>query len=86
MAKQRQTKDAVLVAVGGAIRLLREAQGISQEEFAALAGIDRSYYGGIERGERNVATINLVRIALALRVEVGSLFPALEVLRTTFEP
>jgi transcriptional regulator with XRE-family HTH domain len=39
-----------LKAVGARIRKLREAQGISQEEVARLAGIDRSYYGRIERG------------------------------------
>ncbi len=38
-------------------------------------GIARSYYGGIERGENNVAALNLMRIALALGVEVGELFP-----------
>ena len=78
-------KDGVLVAVGSTIRRLREERGVSQEDFAALAGIDRSYYGGIERGERNVATVNLVRIAIALRVEVGNLFPPLEELLATTE-
>jgi transcriptional regulator with XRE-family HTH domain len=42
-------KKAALKAVGARIRKLREAKGISQEEAARLAGIDRSYYGRIER-------------------------------------
>ena len=71
-------KDKVLVAIGKQIRTMREASGISQEDFAAIAGIDRSYYGAIERGERNVAALNLVRIASALEVEVGTLFVPLQ--------
>lgn len=71
-------KDPVLVAIGSRIRAVREARGISQEDFAALAGLDRSYYGGVERGERNVAALNLVKVALALRAEVGELFVPLE--------
>lgn len=74
-------KDKRLVALGIQIRQLREASKISQEEFAAQAGLDRAYYGGIERGERNVAALNLVRIALALGVEAGDLFPKLSALR-----
>jgi transcriptional regulator with XRE-family HTH domain len=50
---------------------------MSQESMAEAAGLDRAYYGGIERGERNVAAVNLVKIACALQVEVGELFPLL---------
>ena len=67
-----------LVAVGQQIRKLREAKGFTQEGFAAEAGMDRSYYGGVERGERNVAAINLIQIAFILKVEVGELFPPVE--------
>ncbi len=70
-------KNRKLVLLGQQIRRLREAKGISQEEFASLAGLDRAYYGGIERGERNVAALNLIKIAAALEVEVGNLFPKL---------
>ena len=69
--------------LGQQIRRLREEKNLSQEEFAGLAGIDRAYYGGIERGERNVAAINIIKIANALNVEVGELFPALSALRRT---
>jgi len=64
-----------LLALGRRIRSLREARGFSQEAFAEEAGLDRTYYGGVERGERNVAALNLIRIARALGVEVGDLFP-----------
>ncbi|BCM94527.1 hypothetical protein IAD21_06434 (plasmid) [Abditibacteriota bacterium] len=85
MAKQklveREGRDKALLALGQQIRTVRQARGISQEDFAAHAGIARSYYGGIERGENNVAALNLMRIALALGVEVGDLFPRSETLR-----
>ena len=70
-----------LITVGRQIRQLREARSASQEEFAADAGLDRGYYGGVERGERNIAALNLIKIAIALGVEVGDLFPKLPALR-----
>ncbi|PKM42754.1 MAG: transcriptional regulator [Gammaproteobacteria bacterium HGW-Gammaproteobacteria-1] len=75
------SKDPLLVALGAKIRTVRQAKGFSQEAFAAEAGLGRSYYGGIERGERNVAALNLVQIARILGVEVGELFPSLKELR-----
>ncbi len=74
-----QTKRArtELVELGRRIRALREARGFTQEQLAEEAGLDRAYYGGVERGERNVAALNLIRIAKALDVEVGDLFPPL---------
>lgn len=74
-------KHPHLVALGKRIRELREETGLSQEAFAAEVGLDRAYYGGVERGERNVATLNLIQIALVLKVEVGELFPNLRKLK-----
>ena len=74
-------KNPNLALLGQQIRRLREEKDLSQEEFAGLADIDRAYYGGIERGERNVAALNLIKIADALDVEVGKLFPLLSALR-----
>ena len=68
-------KKAELVALGKQIRTLRSNKGYAQEEFANEVGLDRSYYGGIERGERNVAALNLIKIAKTLGVQVGELFP-----------
>jgi transcriptional regulator with XRE-family HTH domain len=73
-------------AIGQQIRELRKRRGFSQEALAAAAGIDRAYFGGIERGERNVATLNLIKIAQALNVEVGELFPPIRILRKLGEP
>lgn len=64
-----------LALLGKQLRKLRKARGFSQEAFAWEVGLARSYYGGIERGDRNVAALNLIRIAKALNVEVGELFP-----------
>lgn len=74
-------KSPHLVAVGQRIRELRLSRGHSQEGFANLVGLDRSYFGGVERGERNIAVLNLIRIALALEVELGELFPGLAALQ-----
>lgn len=55
----------------------RKEQGLSQERLAHDAGLDRSYLGGVERGERNVALDNIVKISKALGVQPSVLMPAL---------
>jgi len=65
--------EPALVAFGSAVRELRLNRNLSQEAFADLAGLDRSYTGGIERGEHNVALINIQRIAKALNIKVATL-------------
>jgi transcriptional regulator with XRE-family HTH domain len=74
-----KVKSAVLQQFGQNIRSLREAQKLSQEEFAAIVGLDRTYIGGVERGERNAGVINLCRIALALSVAPADLLKELNV-------
>jgi len=56
----------LLKRLGATIRASRKAKDLSQESLADAAGIDRSHMGKIERGERNVTLLNLVRIASAL--------------------
>ena len=70
-----------MVAIGKKIRSIREGKGYSQEAFASEAGLDRAYYGGVERGERNIAALNLIQIAGALGIEVGELFPSVRSLK-----
>lgn len=60
-----------LIALGAAIRAERLAQGLSQEALADKANIDRSYMGGIERGEHNIAIVNLLKIADALGIKAS---------------
>ena len=76
MAKPSPTHSgiAVLVDLGQRIRAIREKQGLSQEAVALASGIDRSYFGGIERGEHNVAVVNLEKIAIALGISLKDLF------------
>jgi DNA-binding XRE family transcriptional regulator len=55
--------------VGQNLRLLRTARGLSQEDFADLLGVHRTYLGGIERGERNLTLKSLERIAERIKVD-----------------
>ena len=66
-------RTAQLLALGKAIRELRERQGISQEKLALAAGVDRAYLGRIERGENNAALLTIAKIAKALGVSVAKL-------------
>lgn len=65
-----------LLALGAEIRRARKAIGMSQEDLAYKADLDRSYVGGIERGEHNVALMSLVKLANALNVKVSDLVKA----------
>ncbi len=66
--------EDVRVRFGKALRKRRHRLGVSQEEFADLCGLDRTYVGGIERGERNVALVNIERLARALKISLSELF------------
>lgn len=59
--------------LGDIIREWREGRGFSQEGFAAECGIHRTYMGGIERGERNVALKNIRRIAEGMEMKPSEL-------------
>lgn len=67
-------KDARLSQFGARVKRLRERSGLSQEELAAKVGIHRTYIGSVERGERNLGLINVLRIADALSVAPALLF------------
>jgi len=66
--------DDIRLRFGKAVRNRRQKLGVSQEEFADVCGLDRTYIGGIERGERNVSLVNIEKIARALRVSLSELF------------
>jgi transcriptional regulator with XRE-family HTH domain len=66
-------KNSPLIKLGQNIRDLRKKLGISQENLALLAEVDRSYMGGIERGERNITMLTLVKIATSLNSSVSEL-------------
>jgi len=68
---------SALATLGLRIRETRKSIGLTQEQLAAEAGLDRSYMGGIERGERNITFLTLCQIATALKTDVASLTRAL---------
>lgn len=70
-----------LEELGIRIRARRKDLGWTQEELAANAGLDRSYVGGIERGERNVTFTVLCDIASSLQWDIGKLAEGLPELR-----
>jgi transcriptional regulator with XRE-family HTH domain len=61
-------------ALGDAIRTIRSQQGQTQESFAIKAGIDRSYYGALERGEFNMTVDTLVTVADGLGVSAWEIW------------
>jgi len=74
MTKKRSSSaNALLKRFGSRVRKVRREKGLSQEELALEAGLDRSYIGGVERGERNIALVNLVKISKALSVSPSTL-------------
>jgi transcriptional regulator with XRE-family HTH domain len=73
----RQSKDPVLLKFGAVVRARRTALGLSQEDLAHLSELDRTYIGGVERGERNVSLINIDRIAKALKTKPERLLEGL---------
>lgn len=74
MAKTSREPDDVRVRFGSRVRTLRHDRGLSQEDFADLCDLDRTYISGIERGIRNPALRNIEAIAKALEVPLGELF------------
>jgi transcriptional regulator with XRE-family HTH domain len=63
----------ILSLFGSRVRSTRERSELSQEELAAISGLHRTYIGGIERGERNLGLVNLIKLARALGVSPGEL-------------
>jgi transcriptional regulator with XRE-family HTH domain len=59
---------------GERVRELRKQKGLSQESLALACDLDRSYIGGVERGERNISLLNIQKIANALGISARELF------------
>lgn len=81
MVRAKETSKprvAELVQFGEAVRQQRKARGYSQEAFGDACGIDRSYMGGIERGEHNLALVNILKIIRALGLQPSEFFKALD--------
>jgi transcriptional regulator with XRE-family HTH domain len=67
-------KENIRHRFGRTVRRRRELLGVSQEEFADLCGLHRTYVGAIERGERNVSLVNVEKIARAFKIRLSELF------------
>lgn len=68
-------EERIKKAFGDHLRTLRQARELSQEALALACDLDRTYIGGIERGERNVSLINIHKIARALGITAQELMP-----------
>ena len=66
--------DDVKTTFGQRVRALRKLAGLSQEQLALKCGLDRTYIGGVERGERNISIVNIEKIARAMHLSPKDLF------------
>jgi len=71
-------KTKQLTNFGRNVRRARLRLGISQEELAHRSGLHRTYVGGVERGERNISLLNIVKLARALDVAPSRLLRSIE--------
>jgi XRE family transcriptional regulator, regulator of sulfur utilization len=73
----------VAKAFGAIVRAERESKGIAQDEFSLLANVDRSYFGKLERGERQPSLALMLRICSGLGISASSLMAKVEHLLET---
>ena len=64
----------IRVLVGKRVKELRNKLGISQEELADLASLDRTYITSVERGRRNISIVNIEKLAIALKITLKEFF------------
>ena len=69
-------KRMIKAQVGSRIKELRTQQKMSQETFASLVGIDRTYLASVEKGKRNISIINLYKIWIGLKITPKDFFDA----------
>lgn len=67
----------ITVDLGLRIKELRGKTGLSQEKFALKIGMDRTYFASVEAGRRNIAIVNIKKIADGLGVSLSELFEGL---------
>ncbi len=82
--QDQDERRAYLRALGGNLKIERVKRGLSQEEFADLVGLHRTFYGLIERGQRGFNIVELPGIARGLGVRQADLLP--EVTAPPVEP
>jgi len=67
-------RNKLLAEIGNRLAKQRNLLGVSQEELADKADLDRTYISGIERGKRNISVFTLKKISDALGVEISTFF------------
>ena len=67
-----------LLKLGENVRQLRKVKGLSQEALADISDLHRTYIGGIERGERNVSLVSIIRLAKSLDVDASRLVQGID--------
>ena len=72
----QEKEERIKKKFGERLRQLRKAKELSQETLALICDLDRTYIGGVERGERNISLINIYKIADALGVSAREFFDA----------
>lgn len=65
-----KAKNINLIKIGNNIKKIRQKENLSQEELAFKVGLHRTYIGSVERGERNITILNLIKIAESLRADL----------------
>ena len=70
--------NTILIEFGHAIRRLRGKNGISQETFASMCDLHRTYISDVELGKRNVSLENIQKMAEALEISISELFLEVE--------
>ncbi len=66
-------RDQILIRFGERVQSRRKQQKMSQESLAEAAGVHRTYIGMIERGEKNITLVNMVKIATGLNINIKEL-------------
>jgi transcriptional regulator with XRE-family HTH domain len=77
MKKRRATTD-IRVRFGFAVKVRREALGLTQEDLSDKAQIHRTYLSDVERGGRNLSLVNIERLAAALSLSLSEMFRLVE--------
>jgi transcriptional regulator with XRE-family HTH domain len=72
--KTNKNRDIILKSFGTRVRQLRKDLGLTQEELSFRCGIHTNYLSSVERGERNIALINIDALARGLGVSISNLF------------
>ncbi|KFF54951.1 DNA-binding protein [Bacillus subtilis] len=63
---------------GKTVASIRRKQNLSQEKLAEISKLDRTYIGGVERGERNLSLLNIEKLSNALQMEISEVFRLME--------